>query len=158
MVVLSVKFTVLISWSPICISLILLLVLMKLASTSAAILCNSMDSRHPWRTHISVKGSNRRPFILILDSILVYVNKFVSITETMRSKKKDKINSKVITERFWFSLFDSWIISQIVGRVCTVNLFSFNSFWILFTYHSQAFIQAVLLMSVFKQRLSFQIL
>ena len=36
MVVLSVKFTILISWSPICIPLILLSVLMRLASTSAA--------------------------------------------------------------------------------------------------------------------------
>ena len=33
---------------------------------------NSMESRHPWWTHIRVKRSARRPFILILDSILVY--------------------------------------------------------------------------------------
>ena len=38
MVVLSVNFTILISWSPICIPLILLSALMKLASTTAAIL------------------------------------------------------------------------------------------------------------------------
>ena len=72
MVVLSVKFTILISWSPICIPLILLSALMRLASTSAAVLYNSMESRHPWRTHIGVKRSDRRPFISILDSILVY--------------------------------------------------------------------------------------
>ena len=72
MVVLSVKFTILISWSPICIPLILLSALMRLGSTSVAILYNSMESRHPWRTHVGVKGSDRRPFILILDSILVY--------------------------------------------------------------------------------------
>ena len=72
MVVLSVKFTILISWSPICIPLILLSALMRLASTSAAVLYNNLDSWHHWRTHIGVKGSNRRPFILILDSILVY--------------------------------------------------------------------------------------
>ena len=72
MVVLSVKFTILISWSVICIPLILLLESMRLASTSAAILCNSLDSWHHWRTHTWVKGSDRRPFILILDSILVY--------------------------------------------------------------------------------------
>ena len=72
MMVLSVKFTVLISWSPICIPLILLSALMRLASTSAAVLYNNLDSWHHWRTHIGVKGSNRRPFILILDSILVY--------------------------------------------------------------------------------------
>ena len=72
MVVLSVKFTILISCSPICIPLILLSALMRLASTSAAVLYNNLDSWHHWRTHIGVKGSNRRPFILILDSILVY--------------------------------------------------------------------------------------
>ena len=72
MVVLSVKFTILISWSPICIPLILLLALMRLASTSVAVLYNNLDSWHHWQTHIGVKGSNRRPFILILDSILVY--------------------------------------------------------------------------------------
>ena len=72
MVVLWVKFTILISWSPICFPLILLSALMKLASTSTAILYNSMESRHPWQTHTRVKGSDRRPFILILDSILVY--------------------------------------------------------------------------------------
>ena len=48
MVVLSAKFTILISWSPICIPLIILSVLMKLASTSIAIMYNSMESRHPW--------------------------------------------------------------------------------------------------------------
>ena len=73
MVVLSVKRTILISWSPICILLILLSALMRLVTTSASILYNSMDSRHPWRTHVGVKGSNRRTLILILDSMLAYV-------------------------------------------------------------------------------------
>ena len=72
MVVLSAKFTILISWSPICIPLILLSALMKLTSTTAAIFYKSMESKHPWRTHIRVKGPDRRLFILILDSILVY--------------------------------------------------------------------------------------
>ena len=72
MVLLSVKFTILISWCPICISFIFLLALMKLESNSATILYNSMESRHPWRTNIRIKGSDRKPFILILDSILLY--------------------------------------------------------------------------------------
>ena len=72
MMVLSVKFTILISWSPICIPLILLSALMKLASTSVAILYNSWDSWHHWWTHIGAKESDRRPCISILDSILVY--------------------------------------------------------------------------------------
>ena len=69
MVVLSATFTILISLSPICIPLILLSALMRLASTSAAIFYNSMESRHPWQTHIEAKGSDKRPFVLILDSI-----------------------------------------------------------------------------------------
>ena len=72
MVELSAKFTILISWSPICIPLILLSASMRLASTSAAVLYNNLDNWYHWQTHIGVKGSNRRPFILILDSILVY--------------------------------------------------------------------------------------
>ena len=72
MVVLSVKFTILISRSPICIPLILLSALMRLAGTSAAVLHHNLDSPQHWRTHTGVKGSNRRPFVLILDSILVY--------------------------------------------------------------------------------------
>ena len=67
MEVLSAKFTIWISWRPICIPLILLSALMRLVSTSAAVLSNSMDSRHHWQTHIGVKG--RRP--LLVDSILV---------------------------------------------------------------------------------------
>ena len=72
MVVLSEKFTILISWLPICIPLTNLSALMKLTSTSIAIMYISMKSRHPWQTRIMVKGSGRRPLILILDSILVY--------------------------------------------------------------------------------------
>ena len=60
MVMLSVKFTILIR-----IPLILLSELMKLTSTSATELYNSMD-------RIRVKGSDRRSFILVLDLILVY--------------------------------------------------------------------------------------
>ena len=75
-----------------------------------------------------VEGSNRSPFILILDSILVYttnhVNEFVSISELTQSRK-DKINSKDITEKNLFSLFDSSLVSQIVERLCTVKLFYF---------------------------------
>ena len=56
MVVLSAKFTILISWSSSCIPLIPLSALMRLASTSVAIFYKSMESIHPWRTHIRVKG------------------------------------------------------------------------------------------------------
>ena len=73
MVMSSAKFTNLISWSPICTPFILLSASMKLASTSAAIIYNTHESGHPWQTPcIRVKGSDRRPFILILDSMSVY--------------------------------------------------------------------------------------
>ena len=70
--------------------------------------------------------SDRKPFVLILDSILVYVydkfnhvHEFVSISELTKSTK-DKINCKGITERFLLSLFDSSVMSQIGERVCTL--------------------------------------
>ena len=67
----SAKFTISISWSPICIPLILLLVLIKLASTLATISYNNMENRHQ-TPRIRVKGSGTMPFILILDWILAY--------------------------------------------------------------------------------------
>ena len=48
------------------------------------------------------------------------MNEFVSISKHMQSIK-DKINSRDITERFLFSLFDSSIMKQIVERMCTVK-------------------------------------
>ena len=44
MLVLSIKITILFSWSPICIPLILLSALMRLTGTSAAVLHNNLDS------------------------------------------------------------------------------------------------------------------
>ena len=51
-----------------------------------------------------------------------HVNESISISELMQSRK-DKINSKDVTERFLLSLFDSSIMTQIVERVCTVKLY-----------------------------------
>ena len=70
--VLSGKFTILISWSLICIPLVILSVLMKLASILIAIMYNSMESRQTWPTRVMFKRLGRRPFILNLDSISVY--------------------------------------------------------------------------------------
>ena len=49
------------------------------------------------------------------------MNEFACISELIQSIK-DKINSKDITGRFPFNLFDSSIMSQIVERVGTVTL------------------------------------
>ena len=48
------------------------------------------------------------------------MNEFVSISE-LRQRRKDKSNSKDITERFLLSLFDSTVMSQIAERVCTLR-------------------------------------
>ena len=72
MVVSSAKFTNLVSWSPICIPLILASPSIKIASTSAAIMHNNIESGQPWwNLWIRVKDSDRRPFILVLDWILI---------------------------------------------------------------------------------------
>ena len=57
------------------------------------------------------------------------VNELVSISELLQNRK-DKINSKDITERFLFSLFDSSVMIQIVERVYSkVIIFLIASDW-----------------------------
>ena len=48
------------------------------------------------------------------------MNEFASISELTQSRK-DKVNSKDITGRFLFSLFDSSVMLQIAERVCTLR-------------------------------------
>ena len=62
--------------------------------------------------------------ILILYSILVYVNEFVPMTKLIQIRN-DKINSEDTTETFVFSLFDLSVMSEIVDRVSTVKFFYF---------------------------------
>ena len=63
----------LVSLSPISNPLILVLALVKMASTSTTVIYNSMRVNTPWQTsYIRVKESDSRPFILVLDCILVY--------------------------------------------------------------------------------------
>ena len=67
------KIYCLVSWSPICTPLILLSALMKMASTSTAVIYK-YECGNPWLTScIRVKKSDSRPFILVLDWMLVYV-------------------------------------------------------------------------------------
>ena len=101
MVVLSVKFTFLISWPPICIPLILLLVLMRLASTSARILYNNLDSWHHWQTHVGVKASDRRQFVLTLDSILLNMWMNLSPNPNFCKAEKIKSTSKILQKDFY---------------------------------------------------------
>ena len=48
------------------------------------------------------------------------MNEFASKSELTQSRK-DKINSKYITRRFLFRLFDSTVMLQIAERVCTLR-------------------------------------
>ena len=128
MVVLSVKFTILISWSPIYIHLILLSALMKLASTSATILYNRMESRHLWHTNLRVNGSHRRPLTLILDSILVYATLIVwmNVSPYPNLRKAEKIKSTPrILQKDFYSVYLTHQLSQIAERVCIVKKFCF---------------------------------
>ena len=90
MVLFSAKCATLISWSPICMSLILLSALMKLTSTLAEILHNSMES-----THIRFKGLDSRPFILLLYLILAYANliMWMNLAPYPNLSKAEKIKS-----------------------------------------------------------------
>ena len=98
-VMLSAKLTILISWSPICTTLILLLALMKLASTSVAVMYNSMENRQPWQTcQVRVKGSDKRPFILVLHWILVYASStmLMNLSPYLNLWKAEKLKSQWI--------------------------------------------------------------
>ena len=115
--VLSVKITILISWSPIWIPLILLSALMKLASTSATILYNSMESRHPWCTNIRIKESGRRPFILILNLILVEATlvMWMNLSPYPNLCKAEKIKSTPrILQKDFYSV---WLINQCIVKL-----------------------------------------
>ena len=104
----SAKVPVLISWPPIYSPLIPLSALMKLASTSVAIMYNSMESRSPWRTRKRVKGSNRRPFILILDSMFVYATLIMCINLSPYPNlcKAEKIKSTLrILQKDFYSVY-----------------------------------------------------
>ena len=65
---------------------------------------------------------DRRPFILILDSMLVYATSMMlmNLSPYPNLCKAKKIKSTLSTERFLFSLFDSSVMPQIAERVCTL--------------------------------------
>ena len=130
---------------------------MKLTSTSAAKMYNSIESGHPWKTpRIKIKGSDRRPFILILDWMLVkatlimwmnlslYLNIYkAEMTKSQTTLLENLRISQDIRERFSFSLLDILIMSQIVERVCKIDL-SFIRSWLVFTYYCICFLQLTL--------------
>ena len=116
---LSMKFKNLISWSPICAPLILLLASMNLASPAFTIMYRSIESGHPWWTpRIRVNGSDRRQFILILDWLLVHATliMFINFSPCANFCKPEKITSqsnlskvlrksKYITQKVVYSVY-----------------------------------------------------
>ena len=110
---LSAKFTILILWSLICIPLILLLALMKLASTSVATICNSMENSYPWQNpRVRVKWSDRGPFILILDWMLVYASStmWMNLSPYPNLWKGEKLKSQLrlrILQKDFYSVYDT---------------------------------------------------
>ena len=107
---------------------------MKFSSTSAILTYNSIESWHSCRTSsIRAKGSNKRPFLLLLDFILVNTTSILWMNRLQRrtfAKQKIK-NCSQIYQRFLFSLFGTSIVSQMVERkifnsvvkVCKIALF-----------------------------------
>ena len=101
--------------SPICTPFILLLASMKLASTSAAIICNTNESGNPWQTPcIKMKGSDRGPFILILDWMLVYAtliiqmnfSPFPNFCKTEKTKSQSTLpKTFTILQRGFYSVY-----------------------------------------------------
>ena len=141
MVVSSAKFTILISWSPISISLILLLTLMKLASTSAAIMYKSIENRHPWQTsRVRVKGSDRRPFILILDWILVYTSltMWMNLSPYPNLCKAEKLKSqstlRILQKDFYSVYLTHQLCIQQIVEGCKSSLFLIASVFHLLLY------------------------
>ena len=105
MVVLSAKFTILISWSPICIRLVLLLALMKLPITSAAIKYKTIENRHPWQTsRVRVKGSDRYWWILVYTSLTMWVN-FSPYSNLCKTERLESQSTLRILRKDFYSVY-----------------------------------------------------
>ena len=112
--------------------------LMKLASTSAAIMYNSMENKQPWQTsQASVKGSDRRPFISILHSILVYASSttWMNLSPYLKLRKAEKLKSqwtlKILQKDF--IQFTRHIFYSTNSRKNVKKYSILNGFWLLFT-------------------------
>ena len=82
-----------------------------------------MESRHPWRTDITIKGSDR-DHILISDSILMYATliMWMNLSPYPNLCKAEKIKStlRVLQEDFYSDyLTDQWL--QIAEKVRTLR-------------------------------------
>ena len=82
-----------------------------MASTSAAIMYKSIENRHHWQTsRVRVKGSDRRPFVLILDWILVYTSltiwmKLSSYPNLCKAEKLKSQSTLTILQKIFYSVY-----------------------------------------------------
>ena len=80
-----------------------------------------MESRQPWRTNIMVKRSDRRPFILILDSILVYATliKGMNLSTYRNLCKAEEIRSTLrIIQKGFYLVYLTHQLCRKQGKEC----------------------------------------
>ena len=119
-----------------------LLVLMKLASTSAAIMYKSIENRHPWQSsHVKVEGSDRRPFILILDWILVYTSltmSWMDLSPYPNLRKAEMSKSQLTLRILQKDFYSVYLIHQLsihqIVEGCKSSLFLTASIFHLLLY------------------------
>ena len=107
-----------------------LLALIKLASTSAAIMYKSIENRHPWESsRVKVKGSDKRPFILILDWILVYTSltMWMGLSPYPNLPKAEKLKYqstlKILQKDFYSVHLTHELCIQQIVEMCKSSLF-----------------------------------
>ena len=111
--------------------LILLLTLIKQSSTSAAKMYKSRENRHPCQTsRVRVKGSDRRPFIIILDWILVYTSLtmwWMNLSPYPNLRKAEKLKSqptlRILQKDFSSVYLTHQLCMQQIVEECKSSLF-----------------------------------
>ena len=119
-----------------------LLALMKLASTSVAIIYKSIENRHPWQTsRVGVKGSDKRPFTLILDWILVYTSLtmwWMDLSPYPNLHKAEKLKSQSVLRILQKDLYSVYLTHQLciqqIVEGCKSSLFLIASIFHLLLY------------------------
>ena len=119
-----------------------LLALMKLASTSVAIIYKRIENRYPWQTsRVEVKESDRRPFTLILDWILVYTSLtmwWMDLSPYPNLGKVEKLKSqstvRILQKDFYSVYLTHQLCIQQIVEGCKSSLFLMASIFHLLLY------------------------
>ena len=115
----SEKFTILISWSLVCIPVFVLLALMELASTSALIMYKSIENRHPWQTsRVRVKESDSRSFILVLDwkSAYTSLTMWMNLSPYPNLCKAEKLKSQSTLRILQKDFYSVYLTHQLCNK------------------------------------------